>query len=61
MTDERQGTFCPIHDQEFMACPCPDRRTTTTHVEQIVVCVKCNRHCSRCVCEEPEMEIRVSA
>ena len=52
--------YCPIHECDFLACPCPDRRNTT-RVQQVIVCRVCNRHVSRCECAQPELEPRSAA
>lgn len=61
MTDRRSASFCVEHDMDFQACPCPDRRRTDRAPLQVLVCSKCNRHCSRCACAEPEFDIRGAA
>ena len=58
------GSWCLIHECDFLACPCPERRSVDRAPQLVVVCALCNRHVSRhddAKCTEPEYEQRACA
>ena len=63
MSERRSASFCLVHQMDFPACPCPDRRTATRS-EQVLVCELCNRHVGShddVACPEPDYQIRSAA
>ena len=55
------ASWCTIHEQDFQACPCPERRRTDRRGQQVLVCRVCRLHVSRhddAACPQPDYDIR---